>query len=286
MSGQDPTVQRRRLGRELGGIRRAGGHRQADVAGAMDWSPSKLVRIENGQVTVSTNDLRALLAFYGEPEERLAELMTLARAARGASFFDHYDDVLKPGFKAYLAYESSAVVIRQYEPVLVPGLFQTEEYARRILSGAAGFGERDVERAWTVRQHRQELHDRESPPQMCFVIDEVAIRRQVGSAGVMAAQVRRLLEFAAMPHVSLRVLPLAADAHPGLLGSFALLEFRDEAIGDLLHLESALEITVRDDIGLIAGHLDKFAIVERLALSADDTRAVLATVADEWAAAR
>jgi len=133
---QDPTVQRRRLRAELRNARDTAGLRQADVARAMDWSLSKLMRIERGEVSVSTNDLRALLNHYGVKEKgKVNGLLELARSARGSSFYDQYADLLKPGFKEYLAYEASASVIRQYEPVLIPGLLQTEEYARGLFEG-------------------------------------------------------------------------------------------------------------------------------------------------------
>lgn len=103
----DPTVQRRRLRLELRRARDAAGLRQADVASAMEWSPSKLIRIEKGDVSISTNDLKVLLNYYGVTDkERSDELLELARSARGASYYDQFADLLKPGFKDYLAYEA------------------------------------------------------------------------------------------------------------------------------------------------------------------------------------
>src|SRR5690242_4942258 len=128
-TASDPTVYRRRLRLELRRARDAAGLRQADVARAMEWSPSKLIRIEKGDVSISTNDLKVLLNYYGVKDKaRLDELLELARSARGASFYDQFADLLKPGFKDYLAYEASASVIRQYDTVLVTGMLQTEEY--------------------------------------------------------------------------------------------------------------------------------------------------------------
>ncbi len=269
-------MQRRRLCVELRRARDAAGLRQADVARAMDWSPSKLIRIEKGDVSVSTNDLKALLSHYGVKDKgRVNGVLELARSARGASFYDQYTDLLKPGFKEYLAYEASASVIRQYDPVLIPGLLQTEEYGRAILEHMAGYGPEEVDKAWTVRQHRQEVHDRDSPPDMLFVLDEAALRRHVGGGYVMRHQLERLKAFAAEPHISLQILPFAHGAHPGMAGNFILLEFTDPNLDDLVHLESINQITIRDDTQLIAKYLDRFVQLVELALPPDESDALL-----------
>ncbi|HEY2763030.1 MAG TPA: helix-turn-helix transcriptional regulator [Pseudonocardiaceae bacterium] len=269
---QDPTVQRRRLRMELRRARDAARLKQADVARAMDWSPSKLIRIERGDVNVSTNDLKALLNHYGVKDRiQVNGLLELARSARGGSFYDQYSDLLKPGFKEYLAYEASASVVRQYDPVLIPGLLQTEEYARAILEHVFGLGEDDVDKAWTVRQHRQEVHDRENQPDMLFVLDEAALRRNVGRGQVMRHQLEQLKEFAAARHVSLQILPFTLGAHPGMGGNFVVLEFADPNLDDLVHLESINQITIRDDTELIARYLDRFGQLQELALSPDES---------------
>jgi len=269
---QDPTVQRRRLRDELRRARDAAGLRQADVAHAMDWSPSKLIRIERGDVSVSTNDLKALLSHYGVKDRvRVNGLLELARAARGASFYDQYADQLLPGFKEYLAYEASASVTRQYQSMLIPGLLQTEEYARGLF---AGYGRADPEAAdkgWAVRQHRQEVHERETPPEMLFVLDEAALRRHVGGGHAMRKQLQRLKEYAAEPHITIQIMPFTRGAHPGMQGSFMLLEFTDPNLADLLHLEGLNSTTIRDDTDQIARYLDRFAQLQMLALSPDES---------------
>ncbi len=270
---QDPTVQRRRLRMELRRARDAAGLRQADVAEAMDWSPSKLIRIERGDVGVSTNDLRVLLSHYGVKDKgRVNGLLELARSARGASYYDQYADiVVKPGFKEYLAYEASASVIRQYDPVLVPGLLQTEEYARGLFRDVVGFEPQKADRAWALRQHRQEVLDRENPPDMLFVLDEAALRRHVGGHQVMRHQLERLKDLATGTHISMQILPFTHGAHPGMYGNFILLEFADPSLDDLVHLETINQITVRDDAELIAQYLDRFGQLQRLALPANDS---------------
>jgi transcriptional regulator with XRE-family HTH domain len=271
---QDPSIQRKRLRSELRKAREAAGMRQGDVAKAMDWSPSKLIRIEGGFVNISTNDLRALLNHYNvKDSRRTTSLLELAKASRGTSFYDQYSSVLKPGFREYLAYEGTASVLRQYDPVLIAGLLQTEEYGRTILEHSAGLDEDDIESAWTVRQHRQEaIFEREDPPEMSFVLDESVLRRQVGRSNrTMVRQLERLKERAAEPNISMRVLPFAAGAHPGMSGNFIMLEFDAADLDDLVHLESVDDITIREDAELIARYLDRFERLEALSLSPDDS---------------
>ena len=269
---QDPTVQRRRLRDELRKARDAAGLRQADVAHAMDWSPSKLIRIERGDVSVSTNDLKALLSHYGVKDKgKVNGLLELARSARGASFYDQYSDLLAPGFKEYLAYEASASVTRQYQPILIPGLLQTEEYSRGMFEGTGTVAPENADKAWAVRQHRQEVHERETPPEMLFVLDEAVLRRHVGRGHAMRRQLQRLKEYAAEPHISLQIMPFTRGAHPGMEGSFMLLEFTDPNLADLLHLEGLNSTTIREDTDQIARYLDRFAQLQEMALSLDES---------------
>ena len=198
---------------------------------------------------------------------RVNGLLELARSARGASFYDQYADLLKQGFKEYLAYEASASIIRQYDPVLVPGLLQTEEYGRAILQWVAGLGLDSVERLWTVRRHRQEAIDRENPPEMLYVLDEAALRRHVGRGQVMQHQLEQLRDSTERPNVSIQIIPFTRGAHPGMAGNFIMLEFADPTLDDLVHLESINQITIRDDTDLIAGYLDRFDRLQELALS-------------------
>lgn len=282
VASQDPTVQRRRLRAELRKAREAANLKQAEVALAMDWSPSKLIRIEGGQVSISTNDLKALLTYYGVKEQgRLNGLLDLAKSARNLSFYDQYSEILKPGFREYLAYEGSASTIRQYYPQLVSGLLQTEEYARAILDGGFNIAGKEADDIWAIRQHRQEMHDRDAPPDMNFILDEAAMRRQVGGHKVMRHQLERLREFSATDHITLRVLPFTAGAHPGLAGNFILLEFADSSLRDLLHMENADSTTLSESVEDYASHLEKFVRLETMTLSVEETDKFLAQAIDE-----
>jgi transcriptional regulator with XRE-family HTH domain len=284
MVSDDPAVQRRRLRVELRRLRQDAGMTQKDVAQAMDWSTSKLIRIESGDVGISSNDLRVLLDHYGVKEKRRVDsMLDMARTARKESWSD-YRDVVKPAFLTYLGFESSAQLIRTYEPLLVPGLLQTEEYARAVLTQAYGSTGLAVERQWQARQRRQELLEREHPPKIFFVLDEAVIRRQVGGPGAMRRQLERLKLVSAQPHISLQVLPFAAGAHPGMRGPFVLLEFPDPNDDDLLYLEHVTgDTTVRDVPDQTSPYIDLFYLLEEKALSPEETLALLDRVIEEMA---
>jgi transcriptional regulator with XRE-family HTH domain len=269
----DPSVQRRRLRTELRRARDAAGLKQADVARAMDWSPSKIIRIESGQVSISTNDLRALLDEYKVKDRgRVTSLLEMAKAARAGSVYDKFgEEVIKPGFREYLANEGSAEVIRQYDPLLISGLVQTEDYARTLLKHA-GVDEELAGKIWAVREQRQKVHEREDPPEIILVIDEAALIRPVGRDWkVMRAQVRQLLEFAERDHMTIRVLPNSAGAHPGLFGNFFLLEFSEADIDDLVGLDAVDDFAIKTDSDTLVRYADRFEKLEELSLSPDET---------------
>src|SRR5262249_7970159 len=179
-AGPDPTVHRRRLRNELRKAREAAGKTQRDVAAAMDWSQSKLIRIETGAVNISTNDLRVLLAHYDVDQARVSPLVELARAAREAPRWSIYKDVASAEYISFLGYESSASVIRNFEPLVVPGLVQLEEYAREVIRMAEPGDPQRIDALVDLRMQRQEIISREQPPDLHFIMDEAVVRRVEG----------------------------------------------------------------------------------------------------------
>jgi transcriptional regulator with XRE-family HTH domain len=240
----DARVQRRRLQRELRRTREALGHTQKDVADLMFWSTSKLIRIESGDVAISITDLRALLQHYDITEptkvEQLEE-MALASKERGA-WWTGYREATSSQYLKFLAYENAASVIHQFEPLVIPGLLQDEDYARAILKAVAvSASEERVEEWVELRLRRQsELFDRDDPPEMVFVLDEAALHRWVGGADVMRRQLLRLKKIAAAyKNISIEIVPFSAGAHPGMKGPLVIVEFADEDADDVLFLENS-----------------------------------------------
>jgi transcriptional regulator with XRE-family HTH domain len=280
---QGSPALRRRLRVELRRARTKANLTQKDVAQALDWSPSKVIRIESGQVAISTTDLKALLSEYGVDDgEVVAELVDLAKNSKKQPWAQ-YKDVLSPEIQAYFGYESSASIVRHFEPLLVPGLLQTEQYTRVLLAEAFDFPERKTERLVEARLERQELLTRDDAPKAFFVLDEAVIRRPIGGAEVMQGQLQRLLTLAELPQVSVQIVPFAAGAYEGLQGPFALLEFAEEVEPEseddedsesdnfVLHLESRDSSSFRDHPELMGEYLERFFELEKRAATPEET---------------
>ena len=236
-----PAVQRRRLRAELRRARLDAGLTQDQVAAAMDWSLSKLIRIENGSVGISTNDLKAILLHYKITEEnRTSELLALSRAARERSWWSTYRDSAPPRLLQLIEYEAAAFIARSFQPLLVPGLLQTEEYARTsIRQLAPKMSASQVEGLVEIRMKRQELLQRSDAPLLFFIMDEAVVRRIVGGEDVMRRQLQRMIEVSNSPNVTIEVVPFSAGLLPGLQGQFLIYEFSDAADDDVLYLEDA-----------------------------------------------
>ncbi|MGD0703063.1 MAG: helix-turn-helix transcriptional regulator [Trebonia sp.] len=243
-----PVVQRRRLRAELRRARLDAGLTQEQVAGAMDWSLSKLIRIENGTVGISTNDLKAILAHYKISDEaRTAELLALSRGARERSWWNSYREVA-PRLIQLIEYEAAAFIARNFQPLIVPGLLQTEEYARTsIRQLGPQLTTKQVESFVEIRMKRQELLQRSSAPLLFFIMDEAVVRRIVGGHDVMRRQLQRMIDVSDMPNVTIEIVPFAAGLLPGLQSQFLMYEFPDAADDDVLYLEGVSgELLSRD----------------------------------------
>ncbi|MEU8585298.1 helix-turn-helix domain-containing protein [Streptomyces abikoensis] len=269
------VVQRQQLRAELKKARTKSRLTQLQVAERMDWSPSKLIRIEAGQVGISTNDLRALLREYGITDPEQTEFfLSLARASRKMPYREYRGLLAKP-YMDLLSYEVSASIVRTFEPLLIPGLLQTEEYSRAVsLTFAPDIAGDRLDRLIEIRQQRQEILENDERPEFFFIIDEAAIHRWVGGPRVMRGQLERLKEMATRPGISIQVVPFGIGAHAGLQGPFVLLEF-DGEIDHILYLEKYTgESVFSDDPEATAVHLERFWELERLAPREDLPRLV------------
>ena len=251
----DPTIHRRRLRNELRRAREAADKSQREVATAMDWSISKVIRIETSAVNISTNDLRALLNFYDVDPDRIETLVGVAKAAREAPKWSLYRDVASPEYISFLGYESSAAIIRNFEPLLVPGLLQTEEYAREVLNvieepikRGDNTPETKIDALVDLRMQRQELLSRDQPPELHFIMDEAVIRRMVGGPDLMRGQLRRLRELADAPNVTMRIVPFTYGIYERLRVPYVLFEFAEAEDEDVLYVENPLgELIIREN---------------------------------------
>ena len=263
---------RRQLLAELRRLRPDHVHTQRQVADALDWSPSKVTRIESGAVSLSVTDLRALLDYYGVADPAVVErLIDLARRSRRArSPFATFGDVFSPVALRFFDFEHSASWIGELELLVVPGLLQTEEYARALMS-VYELGAQKSERFVRSRRVRQELWERADPPDLSFVLDESVLLRGIGGRAVMRAQLERLLEFAERPHVAIRILPLVLGEHVGLRGPFVLLKFAGTNDPDVVYIEQRRgDAIFQDEVEVIANHQRLFVELERCAAPPDE----------------
>lgn len=283
-NGDSPLVQRRRLRTELKRARQASGQTQEQVAAEMDWSLSKVIRIESASSGISANDLKALLQLYGVTDpEQVDALLALARAARQRSWWSAYRDIAPQSLLQLIEYESAAYVIRQFETMFIPGILQIEDYARAVIQNyyGEGPGSDEVRALVELRIRREDLFDSENPPSFHFMIDEAAVRRLVGGSSVMRRQLRRLIEVADKPNITVEVIPFSAGLHLGMKGPFEIIEFADPAESDIVYLESPRGDIFSDDPEETLRYREAFEELGRALLHPRDSVARLAAIADE-----
>lgn len=261
---------RRRLRAEIRALRQRAELTQEQVAQEMDWSLSKVIRIEAGSVGISTNDLKALLRLYKIADQaRVSELVALARLARERSWWDEYKDILATQYIQFIAFEAAASSYRGFQPTLIPGLLQTEEYARITLTelGNGAGGER-IDRLVKVRMKRQEVLDRADHPALHFIIDEAVIRRMVGGKDLMRRQISHIADVTDKRNVTVQVLPFDVGVHPGMQGPFVIFEFADAADDDVLYLEGPRgDMIIRDVPEDVAFYSERFEKLRHLSLN-------------------
>jgi transcriptional regulator with XRE-family HTH domain len=234
---RSPTVRRRRLGLELRRLREAAGVTIDVVADRLECSSSKISRIETGHTGATPRDVRDMLAVYGVDGAAADELVQVAREARQKGWWHLYGTVLTT---AYVGLEAAASEIRAYEGQVVPGLLQSEDYARAmIVAGRPEIGPVELDRRVQVRMERQSLLNQDDPPRLWVVLDEAVFHRLVGGTSVMSRQIGHLEKVADLPNVTLQVLPFAVGAHAGMDGSFAILGYEDPVDPDVVFAENA-----------------------------------------------
>ena len=235
-----PVVTRRRLGGELKRLRLGAGLLLEDVAKKLECSPSKISRLENGKGIPRWRDVRDMLDVYAVPEGEFRErLLDWSRTGQQKMWWKEFADVLPGDTLTYVELEWDAARVRAYESYLVHGLLQTRDYARAVLHTVYGdsLPPRQIERLVEVRMRRQEVLGPDHGLAFCAVVDESTLYREVGSAEVLAAQLRHLVGAAGSPRLELRVLPFSAGLVPASRGAFAKLDFSDGLEHGLVHLE-------------------------------------------------
>lgn len=234
---RSPTIRRRRLGAELRRRRESAGVTIDGVAERLECSASKISRIETGHTTATPRDVRDMLGIYGVVGAECEELVQIAREARQKGWWHPYSTVLTG---AYVGLEAAAGSVRAYEQQVVPGLLQTEEYAKAMIRAARpDITADEVDRRVRVRLGRQSLLIQDDPIDLWVVLDEAVVSRPVGGDAVMRAQLQRLVDAADLPNVTLQILPFEAGAHAGMDGTFTILDFPEPNDPDVVYAENA-----------------------------------------------
>jgi transcriptional regulator with XRE-family HTH domain len=278
-----PTVLRILLGAQLRRLRDAAGISREDAGYHIRASGSKISRMELGRVSFKERDVTDLLELYGvsDPSER-EKLVQLTHEANAPAWWQKYQDVVPDWFAVYVGLEEAAQLIRYYEVQFVPGLLQTEEYARAVVQqGAPGLDPAEVERRVAVRMGRQKLLAKDDPPRLWAIVDEAALRRPMGGREVLSAQIERLMDAVSEPSITLQILPFRYGGHAADGGSFTIMRFPEADLPDMVYMEyltGALYLDKPDEVERYA------AVMERLSVagtSPDKTREMLAAILKE-----
>jgi transcriptional regulator with XRE-family HTH domain len=253
------------LGAHLRRLREAKGITREDAGHAIRGSESKISRMELGRVSFKERDVLDLLTLYDVMDERERdEALSLMRNANTPGWWYRYNDLLPTWFQSYLGLETAASLIRTYEVQFVPGLLQTEAYARAvILLGHASARPQEIERRVKLRLERRHILDGPNPPEFWAVLDEAALRRPIGSTAVMREQLQALIEAAQQPRVRLQVIPFQAGGHAAAGGAFSILRFPEPDLTDVVYVEqltSALYLDKADDVDQYAEAMSRLTI--------------------------
>jgi transcriptional regulator with XRE-family HTH domain len=250
---EGPTVRRRRLGAELRRLREANSLKLEEVAEQLGLAPSTLSRIETGKAPTKTAYLTTMLGMYGIDDPAVRKvLVDMAREGHRKGWWSIYDDVLPSGFDIYVGLEAEASGLRSYETDVVHGLLQTTDYALAVLRELRPRdSDEQVARGVDLRMQRQRLLDSDPPLDLWLILDEGAIRRNIGGAKVMRPQLEHLIQASRWSNVTLQVLGFETGAHAGLVGPFSILQFPErgdsevaytESVGGMIYLEKEREV--------------------------------------------
>lgn len=276
-----PSVRARQLAAELRRLRDENGMTGEDVGERLGWSAAKVSRIETARITVTPADAAKLLDLYGASGQRRERLADLSRRAGERGWWDAYADALGPEYATLIALEAQAEQVRWYAPQIVPGLLQTEQYAREIIHSTLLItppGE--IERRVQVRMTRQQVLDNDNPLNLSVVLDEALLLRQIGGAEVMRGQLRRLVEAADRSNVELQVLPNSAGAHPAFTGEFTILAFPELIAPDVVYLENMTSNVYVEQEAEVYRYNLAFDGLRSLALAPDKSRELIIGLAE------
>lgn len=278
-----PTVRLRRLAAEMRRLRESREMTREEVSERTSINEATIYRLETARVQrPQKRTLTALLDLYGVGEPHRAELLALGREGERQGWLQPYHSELPEDYTTYIGFEAEARSVSNYESLFLPGLLQTEDYARAVIKGGLPMAsEHDVEQRVQARIERQHLLSKSSPLRLWAIVDEAALHRQVGGPDVMRAQLVQLIKAASEPPVTLQVIPYSAGAHAGMPGSFAVLDFPNPADPAVVHIDTmAGDLFLESEADLRRYRL-LFEHLRAVASSPDQSTSLLATLTDE-----
>ncbi|MEU8794668.1 helix-turn-helix transcriptional regulator [Streptomyces sp. NPDC048643] len=272
-----PTVGQVVLGRRLLDLRERAGLKREEAARILRVAPATVRRMEMAEVSLKIPYLQLLLKSYGVSDEEAEAFVQLAEDANKPGWWQRFHDILPDWFSMHVSLEGAAALLRSYEPHFVPGLMQTEDYARGVMkAGAIGQTRpEDIERHVALRMQRQDLLTRDDAPRIWAVMDETALRRAIGGPEVMRAQIDKLLEVTELPNVTLQVMPFSNGPHPGTYGPFVLFRFAMPELPDMVYSEYLTGAVYLDARSEVATHLEVMDRMAAQAATAHRTKEIL-----------
>jgi transcriptional regulator with XRE-family HTH domain len=275
-----PTLRLRRLAAELRRLRAEAGLTREDVAGRTGVNEATLYRIESAKARPQGRTLTALLDLYAVPDEVHAELAALARQSGEKNWLQSFPSELPEPYPTYISFEGEARSLLNYESLFIPGLLQTEDYARAALSrGLPSATKDEIQRLVEARISRQAVLTRDPALRLWAILDEAALHRMVGGQEVMRTQLERLAEAAELPQVTLQAVPHDVGAHPGMAGAFVILQFEDPGAPDVVYVESGSGDLFMESETDVARYTVIFEHLRALALPPDASVSLIMDVA-------
>ena len=276
---QGPSTGRRRLSHALKAARESAGKSRAEVATAMDWSLSKVIRIEAGTVGISTIDARALAGLYGiAAPDRVEEILSMARNSRLRTWWSALRDRVNPSYYAYIGLEDESVEVLYFAPTTLPTLLQSRDFAAGNAPVLPG-GDRTTRLDVRLRR-QQEILNKTRPPRITAIIDEAVLHRIAHARKRAPEQLSHLMSLSAVPHITIQVLPFSAGPPP-VVAPFTIVQFPDPEDADVMYVESAASDEVIDRPEEVRPYLDVFRELRDKALDPAESLAMIQDIVDD-----
>lgn len=263
-------------------LRKEAGKTREEAARYADIAPATVSRIEAAAHAPKVADIMALCRFYGLDEAHTEMLVTLARQSRQRGWWQKVgEDAIPAWFETYVGLEEEVAEIRSYQPEVIFGLLQTEDYARAVLTADDTVGPAEGERRLEVRMRRQKLLEEPDRPKLWIIQNEGALRRHVGGVATMQQQLKHLIDLSRQPGITIQVLPFSAGAHPSMHGAFEILSFPERYDPDVVYIDYRRGSIYLENLDEVDDYTQLFDQLRARAISPDESRALIGRIIQE-----